>query len=129
MNKENLNHVFALQVFEREMKRKPDMSNVQDMATIGILEIGVAYGRSGDLLTTDDLAAIHDVLYDLFEIDLADEDLLDIWSHTDELIKMDAMKWGASDTEVRGSFHEWAEKTMKKDSAGNLFVLGEDNSN
>lgn len=129
MKEDNLNHVFALQVFEREMKRKPDMSNVQDMATIGILEIGVAYGRSGDLLTSNDLAAIHDVIFDLYEMDLEDEDLLDIWSNTDESIKMDAMKWGAQDTEVRGSFYVWAKTNMKKDSEGNLFVLGEDDGN
>lgn len=120
--KENLNEIFAKQVFKREMKREANMQDAKDMATIGILEIGIAYGRSGDLLSVNDVAAIHDVLLDLFDVNLSDDDIYEIWSHTDELIKMEAMKWGAQDTEVRDKFYEWAEENLIKDSGGNLFL-------
>lgn len=103
---------FALQVFECELGRPADINNAQDKATIGILAIGIRYGRSGVLLTRPDLDALHDVLYNLSDITYTDEQLYTIWKEIPQHLKDDATHWGMNDTVVRDNIYGWAKKNI-----------------
>ena len=104
---------FALQVFEREIKRPANINDPQDKATVAILAIGIRYGRSGDLLTRDDLNVLHDVLLDVTDLEYTDEQLYVVWANIPDDIKADATRWGMSDTVVRDNIYEWAEENIE----------------
>jgi len=103
---------FALQVFERELGRPANINDAQDKATIGILAIGIHYGRSGILLTKPDLNTLHDILLDLSDITYTDEQLYAIWEKVPQHLKDEATHWGISDTVVRDDIYEWAKKNI-----------------
>lgn len=61
----------------------------------------------------EDLAPIHDVVFDLTGHSYSDEELMRIWDALPEDIQLDAAKWGTSDTEVRGQIWEHLEEKLK----------------
>lgn len=103
---------YALQVFQREMKRPANINDPQDKATVAILAIGIHYGRSGILLSKNDLAHLHDVLYNLTDITYTDDQLYEIWEKVPKHIKDEAIHWGISDTVVRGNIYVWAKENI-----------------
>lgn len=114
MEKNNIEHFeFALQVFEREIGRPADINNAQDKATVAILAIGIRHGLSGNLLTRDDLNALHDVLLEVTDLEYTDEQLYKVWEKVSRHIKDEATHWGLSDTVVRDNVYKWAEKNLK----------------
>lgn len=65
----------------------------------------------------DDLPHVHDVLFnvlDLNEPNLTNEEVIKYWEMLPEEIKIDAAKWGTSDTEVRENMYIWFENNIVK---------------
>lgn len=58
-------------------------------------------------LDRDDLNTIHDVILNALDINVDDETIIKYWNAFPEDIKLDAMKWGVSDTPTRDEMYEW----------------------
>lgn len=107
-NKVSIEH--AICVFEQEIGYKPDPNNPKDKATVGILEIGIRYALSGNLITKSELDIFHDVLYGATDKSFDEKTLYKLWLKVPSDIKDDVMRWGINDTPVRDQIYEWAEE-------------------
>jgi hypothetical protein len=59
-------------------------------------------------LDQDDLNSIHDVVFNaLDKEDLTNEQIVEYWNKLPEDIKLDALKWGCSDTPTRENMYLW----------------------
>jgi hypothetical protein len=57
-----------------------------------------------------DLAPLHDIVYELTEIELTDQQLEIIWGKLPEHLRMEAIHWGLNDTVVKDNIYEHLEK-------------------
>lgn len=67
-------------------------------------------------LEKEDLAVLHDAVYDVVGVDskeITEPSLITLFKQIPEAIKLDAIKWGMNDTEVRESIHEWIEEKLQ----------------
>ena len=65
-------------------------------------------------LEEDDYPSLHDTVLDVTDYSYSNNELLMIWSRLPEDIRLDAAKWGMSDTEVREKIHGHLEEELKK---------------
>lgn len=65
-------------------------------------------------LEEEDYPSLHDVVYNLTDLELTNDELLKIWNILPEDIQLDAAKWGMSDTESREQIYGFLEKEAKK---------------
>jgi uncharacterized protein (DUF2267 family) len=110
MNNDKVNLEHAIRVFELEMGYTPDPTNTQDKATVGILEVGIRYALSGNLLTKRDLDSFHDAVFNATDKHFDEKTLYKLWLQVPSDIKDDAQHWGASDTVVSDHIYEWAQQ-------------------
>lgn len=61
-------------------------------------------------LDLNDVDALRDVLYNAKDIEATTEDALLLWEELPEDIKLEAVRWGVSDTVVRDNIYEWIQK-------------------
>jgi hypothetical protein len=61
----------------------------------------------------EDLAPIHDVVFDITGHSYNNEELVRVFNSLPEDIQLDAAKWGTSDTEVRGQIWGHLEEKLK----------------
>jgi hypothetical protein len=61
-------------------------------------------------LNRDDLDAIHDVIFNALDKDVTDSEVVGYWNKFPEEIKLDAKRWGASDTPTRDAIYVWLQK-------------------
>ena len=52
-----------------------------------------------------DLYALHDVILEALDKDVNDEQLVEYWNILPKHIKLDAVRWGASDTPTQDEMH------------------------
>jgi hypothetical protein len=60
-------------------------------------------------LEQSDLDYLHDVTLEVFDKSLSDEEVIEIWKSLPDDIKLDAEKFGISDTVVRDNIYEFLE--------------------
>lgn len=61
-----------------------------------------------------DFNGMHDVLFDLTGHHYTHSELEQLWHKLPERIKLEFIRWGGSDTEVRGEIYEHYEKLIKE---------------
>jgi hypothetical protein len=62
----------------------------------------------------EDLNNLHDVIFNaLGKEDLTNEEIIGYWNLFPEDIKLDALKWGVSDTPTRDNMYVWLQKNLK----------------
>lgn len=108
MKDDKLNLEHAIRVFQMEMGYKPDPSNEKDSATVGILEVGIRYALSGNLLSTVGLDSFHEALYQATDKEFDDDTLYDLWLRLPMNMKKDAQRWGVNDSVVQDRIYTWA---------------------
>lgn len=65
--------------------------------------------------TQDDLNSLHDVIFNALDKDiLTNEQIIEYWEMFPEHIKMDALKWGMSDSPTRDNMYVWLQKNCDK---------------
>lgn len=73
------------------------------------------YDLSKVVLDQDDLNTIHDVIFNALDVeDLTSEQIIEYWNKFPDDIKLDAMKWGVSDTPTRDNMYVWLQKNCSK---------------
>jgi hypothetical protein len=59
----------------------------------------------------DDLNTLHDVIFNALDKEgLTNEQIMEYWNMFPEDIKLDALKWGVSDTPTRDNMYVWIQK-------------------
>ena len=58
-------------------------------------------------LEQEDFDHMHDVIYDVLDIEPTNEQTQKLWDMLPEHIKGIAIQWGTSDTVFRDELHEW----------------------
>ena len=62
-------------------------------------------------LDQDDLDTLHDVIFNALGLDdLSNDKILEYWNKFPDDIKLDAIKWGISDTPTRDNMYGWLQK-------------------
>lgn len=64
-------------------------------------------------LDNNDINTLRDVIFSALNIEANPSDALSYWIRLPNEIKLDAAKWGVSDTEVRDKIYEWLLKNEK----------------
>ena len=63
-------------------------------------------------LEKEDLAHMHDVIYDVIDREPTDEEILRVWNALPEHIRGDAIQWGCDDTVFRDNMYVWLKKNL-----------------
>lgn len=66
-------------------------------------------------ITNDAISVIHDAIYDLFDYEPNEFEIVQTYMLIPEGIHNEARQWGWSDTEVRGNVHEFLKGAVKGD--------------
>lgn len=62
-------------------------------------------------LEQDDLDTLHDVIFNALGLEnLSNDKIMEFWIKFPEDIKLDAIKWGVSDTPTRDKMYVWLQK-------------------
>lgn len=66
-------------------------------------------------LDRSDLNSLHDVIFEALDYidELSDEIIMEYWKEIPRDIKMDAIKWGLSDTPTRDNIYVWLQENKK----------------
>jgi hypothetical protein len=64
-------------------------------------------------LSEPEVNSFHDTVLGALNLDLVDTQLRELHRKLPENILYDIMKWGLSDTEVRGDIYEWVKKNRR----------------
>jgi hypothetical protein len=66
-------------------------------------------------LDQDDLNTLHDVIFEALdkEEQLSNDEIMNYWNMLPKHIKLDALKWGMSDTPTRDNMYEWFQENCK----------------
>lgn len=62
--------------------------------------------------TKDEINSLAEHINNALEKEITDEQALEYWEKLPDEIKLDAMKWGITDTEVGDDIYTWAKKTL-----------------
>lgn len=71
--------------------------------------------------TQSDFDSLHDVIFNALDIEgLTNEQIMNYWEMFPKNIKLDAIKWGVSDTPTRDNMYVWLQENRKsKDNVYN----------
>lgn len=62
-------------------------------------------------LSQDDLNTLHDVFCEALDKEsLTNSEIIEYWNKLPDDIKLDALKWGVSDTPTRDNMYMWLQK-------------------
>lgn len=61
----------------------------------------------------DDLNSLHDTIFNALDLDiLSNEQIIQYWNKIPDDIKLDAIKYGVSDTPTRDKMYVWLRKNL-----------------
>lgn len=67
-------------------------------------------------LEKDDLGTLEYIIDEAVDgySEVSSKEMLSIWNEIPDLIKLDALKWGIDDTEVRDQIYLWVKNNLNK---------------